>query len=52
MSIRNLVTFTMTSQSELFCAIFNTFAETDPFPCGFQLIIERGHGQILYFVTV
>ena len=28
---------TMTSQSGLFCAIFNTFAENDPFPCGFQL---------------
>ena len=28
---------TVTSQSWLFCAIFNTFAENDPFSCGFQL---------------
>ena len=28
---------TVTSQSELFCAIFNTFAENDLFACGFQL---------------
>ena len=37
MSIKHLVTFPMTSQSLLFCAIFNTFAENDPFSCGFQL---------------
>ena len=28
---------TMTSQSGLFCAIFNTFAENGPFACSFQL---------------
>ena len=40
------------SQSGLFCAIFNTFAENDPFSCSFQLSKERGRGQILYFVSV
>ena len=29
---------TVTSESMLFCAIFNTFAENNPFPCGFQRI--------------
>ena len=28
---------TVTSQSGLFCAIFNTFAKNGPFACGFQL---------------
>ena len=28
---------TVTSQSGLFCTIFHTFDENDPFPCGFQL---------------
>ena len=28
---------TVTSQSGLFCAIFNTFAKQDLFSCGFQL---------------
>ena len=28
---------TVTSQSGLFFAIFNTFAENGPFACGFQL---------------
>ena len=28
---------TVTSQSGLFRAIFNTFAENGPFACGFQL---------------
>ena len=37
MNIKNLVTFPMTSQSGLFHAIFNNFAENDPFSCGFQL---------------
>ena len=37
---------TVTSQSGLFCAIFNTFAENGPFACGFQLSIGRGRGQV------
>ena len=41
MSIKNLVDMpndvTVTSQSGLFRAIFNTFAENDPFLNGFQL---------------
>ena len=44
---------TVTSQSGLFCTIFNTFAENNPFPCGFSSVsIERGRGQVLYFVSV
>ena len=27
----------VTSESGLFCTFFNTFAENDPFHCGFQL---------------
>ena len=42
----------MASQSELFWAISNTFAENDPFPFGFQLSIELVRGQIWYFVSV
>ena len=38
---RNLVTFPMTSRSGLFCVIFNTFAENDPFSCVFQLSYYR-----------
>ena len=41
MSIKNLVTFPMTSQWRhevgYFVRIFNTFAENGPFACGFQL---------------
>ena len=36
-SIKKLVTFPMTSQSGLFRAISDTFAENDPFSYGFQL---------------
>ena len=43
---------TVTSQSGLFCAILNTFAENDPFSCGFQLSIKQGRGQIVYYVSV
>ena len=44
---------TVTSQSRLFCAIFNTFAENYPFLVVFNSVsIERGRGQILHFVCV
>ena len=32
---------TVTSQSGLFCAIFNNSVENDPFLCGFQLSYYR-----------
>ena len=44
---------TVTSQSGLFCAIFNTSDENEPFLVVFSSVnIERGRGQILYFVSV
>ena len=33
---RDIPNSTVTSQSGLFCAIFNTFAENGPFACVFQ----------------
>ena len=51
MSVKNLIPndVTVTSQSSLFCAIFNTFAENVSFLGVFcSDSIERGRGQILY----